>query len=34
VLACGLTGGDRGAWGVAALGAGAQLQVDSVTVAR
>jgi hypothetical protein len=34
ILACDLIATDRGAWGVAALGAGAQIAVDSVTVAR
>ncbi len=34
VLACEVTATVRGAWGVAALGAGARLAVDSVTVAR
>jgi hypothetical protein len=34
VLACDLVATDRGAWGIAALGTGAQLAVDSVTVAR
>jgi hypothetical protein len=34
VLACELVATVRGAWGVAALGAGARLAVDSVTVAR
>jgi hypothetical protein len=34
VLACDLVATDRGAWGLAALGAGAQIAVDSVTVAR
>jgi len=34
ILACALVATDRGAWGVAALGAGAQVAVDSVTVAR
>ena len=34
VLACSLAAGERGAWGVAALGAGAQIAVASVTVAR
>ena len=34
VLACDLVATDRGAWGVASLGTGAQIAVDSVTVAR
>jgi len=34
VLACGVIATTRGAWGVAALGAGARLAVDSVTVNR
>jgi len=34
VLVCDLAATARGAWGVASLGAGAQLSVDSVTVAR
>lgn len=34
VLACNRVVADRGAWGVAALGAGAQIAVASVTVAR
>jgi hypothetical protein len=34
VLVCTLTAADRGAWGIASLGAGAQLAVNSVTVAR
>lgn len=34
VLACGLTATDRGAWGIASLGVGAQLTVDTITVAR
>jgi hypothetical protein len=34
VLACDVGTTERGAWGLAALGAGAQLQVDLVTVAR
>lgn len=34
VLACSVAATDRGAWGIASLGAGAQLAVDSVTVAR
>jgi len=34
VLACRVAAGERGAWGIASLGAGAQLTVDSVTVAR
>ncbi|HEX2686733.1 MAG TPA: hypothetical protein VHN14_08945 [Kofleriaceae bacterium] len=34
ILSCQLVATDRGAWGVAALGAGAALAVDSVTVAR
>jgi hypothetical protein len=34
VLVCSLTAADRGAWGIASLGAGAQLAVNSVTVAR
>jgi hypothetical protein len=34
LLACGVAAGERGAWGVAALGAGAALVVNSVTVAR
>jgi hypothetical protein len=34
VLACDLSATDRGAWGIASLGAGAELSVDSVTVAR
>ena len=34
VLACSVAAGERGAWGIASLGAGAQLTVDSVTVAR
>lgn len=34
LLTCGLAAADRGAWGVATLGDGAQLTVDVVTVAR
>jgi hypothetical protein len=34
VLACDLVATARGAWGIASLGAGAQISVDSVTVAR
>jgi len=34
VLGCAVTTADRGAWGIASLGAGARLTVDSVTVAR
>jgi len=34
IVVCDLASGERGAWGLAALGAGAQLAVDSVTVAR
>jgi hypothetical protein len=34
VLACSLPAGDRGAWGIASLGVGAQLTVDVVTVTR
>jgi hypothetical protein len=34
VLGCAVTAADRGAWGIASLGAGARLTVDSVTVAR
>jgi len=34
VLACDLVATDRGSWGIASLGAGAQVAVDSVTVAR
>jgi len=34
VLVCAVTATDRGAWGIASLGAGAQITVDSVTVAR
>jgi hypothetical protein len=34
ILACDLVATDRGAWGLASLGAGAQVEVDSVTVAR
>jgi len=34
VLACPLAATERGAWGIASLGAGAQVTVDSVTVAR
>jgi hypothetical protein len=34
VLACDLVATDRGAWGLASLGAGAQVAVDAVTVAR
>ena len=34
VLVCALAATDRGAWGIASLGAGAQLAVDSVTAAR
>ncbi|TMQ19821.1 MAG: hypothetical protein E6J91_05260 [Deltaproteobacteria bacterium] len=34
VLACSIAAGERGAWGIASLGAGARLAVDSVTVAR
>jgi len=34
ILACGIVASDRGSWGLAALGAGAQIAVDSVTVAR
>jgi hypothetical protein len=34
LLACDLAVSERGSWGVAALGAGARITVDSVTVAR
>ena len=34
VLSCSVTATERGAWGIASLGARAQLAVDSVTVAR
>lgn len=34
ILACEITAGERGAWGIAALGAGAQVQVATVAVAR
>jgi hypothetical protein len=34
ILVCSLAATDRGAWGIASLGAGAQLAVASVTVAR
>jgi hypothetical protein len=34
VLVCDLVATDRGSWGIASLGAGAQVAVDSVTVAR
>src|SRR5262249_44779440 len=34
VLSCSVAATDRGAWGIASLGAGARLAVDSVTVAR
>jgi len=34
VLACGLGAGERGAWGLASLGAPAVVAVESVTVAR
>jgi hypothetical protein len=34
VLVCGLAATDRGAWGIASLGAGARLTIDTVTVAR
>jgi hypothetical protein len=34
VLACNVGAVERGAWGIAALGAGAQLEVDLITVAR
>ena len=34
VLVCGVAATDRGAWGIASLGAGARILVDSVTVAR
>jgi hypothetical protein len=34
VLSCALPAQARGAWGVAALGAGARVELDSVTVAR
>jgi hypothetical protein len=34
VLTCSLPAGDRGAWGIASLGVGAQLTVDVVTVTR
>jgi hypothetical protein len=34
ILACDLVATDRGSWGIASLGAGAQVVVDSVTVAR
>jgi len=34
VLACSLPAGDRGAWGIASLGVGAQLTVGVVTVTR
>jgi hypothetical protein len=33
-LRCDLAAGDRGAWGIASLGAGAQLTVDTITVTR
>jgi hypothetical protein len=34
LLACNVGATERGAWGIAALGAGAQLEVDLITVAR
>jgi hypothetical protein len=34
ILVCDLVATDRGSWGIASLGAGAQVVVDSVTVAR
>lgn len=34
ILACDVEAADRGSWGVAGLGAGAQVAVDSITVAR
>jgi hypothetical protein len=34
VVTCSLPAGDRGAWGIASLGVGAQLTVDVVTVTR
>lgn len=34
VLICALAAAERGAWGIASLGAGARLTVDTVTVAR
>lgn len=34
LLSCDVEGGDRGAWGVAAIGVGARVSVDTVTVAR
>lgn len=34
LLSCDVDGGERGAWGVAAIGAGARVAVDTVTVAR
>jgi len=34
LLSCDIDGGERGAWGVAAIGVGARVAVDTVTVAR
>ena len=34
LLSCDVDGGERGAWGIAAIGAGARVAVDTVTVAR
>lgn len=34
LLSCDVDGGERGAWGVAAIGVGARVAVDTVTVAR
>jgi hypothetical protein len=34
LLSCGLPAADRGAWGVATLGGGAQITVEVVTVTR
>lgn len=34
LLSCDVDGGERGAWGVAAIGVGARVVVDTVTVAR
>lgn len=34
LLTCDVDGGERGAWGVAAIGVGARVAVDTVTVAR
>jgi hypothetical protein len=34
ILACNMVATDRGSWGIASLGAGAQVVVDSVTVGR